>query len=74
MVFVAGIILALTQAIQGLGIVLTKKLKDTTAIHITYFVGVILLLGNGLMIPSALAGNELSSSNEVSHYHNPSLI
>lgn len=55
MVLVAGIILAITQAIQGLGIVLTKKLKDTTAIHITYFVGIILLLGNGLIIPSAMA-------------------
>ena len=42
MVLVAGIILAVTQAIQGLGIVLTKKLKNTTAIHITYFVGIIL--------------------------------
>jgi len=55
MVLVAGIILAVTQAIQGLGIVLTKKLKNTTTIHITYFVGIILLLGNGLMIPSAMA-------------------
>jgi hypothetical protein len=57
MALVAAVVLAATQAIQGLGIVLTKKLKDTTAIHITYFVGIILLLGNGLMMPSAMASN-----------------
>jgi drug/metabolite transporter (DMT)-like permease len=49
---VAGISLAVTQFIHGLGVVTTKKMKNTTTLHVTYFVGVMLLVGNALLMPT----------------------
>lgn len=66
MVLLAGLILVITQIIHGLGVVTTKKMKNTCTLHVTYFVGLMLLLINAVMVPSGLAGNE-------GQYHNPSI-
>lgn len=50
----AGIILAITQFFHGLGVVVTKKLIGSNAVHITYFVGLILLLTNSVLAPLTL--------------------
>lgn len=55
MVLIAGGVLALTQCLHGLGVVTTKKIKDSSTIHVTYFVGLIMLIGNAVLMPSALA-------------------
>ena len=66
MILLAGVILSLTQILHGVGVVTTKKMKDTSGIHITYFVGLLLLFINGVMMPAALVDNQ-------GKYHNPDL-
>lgn len=56
MELVAGLSLAITQFIHGLGVVTTKKMKNTSTLHVTYFVGIMLLLVNALMMSMVSKG------------------
>lgn len=60
----AGLCLAITQFIHGLGVVTTKMMIDTTTIHVTYFVGIMLLFINALLMPTVGKGI---------HYHWPTI-
>ena len=53
MVLIVSLILAVSQFIHGLGLVFTKKLIQTNTIHINYFVGLMLLFTNAVLVPVA---------------------
>ena len=52
MVLAVSIILMVSQFIHGLGLVFTKKLIQTNTIHINYFVGLMLLFTNAVLVPT----------------------
>ena len=63
MVLIAGIILMINQFVHGLGLVWTKKLKETNVFHVNYFVGLMMFFFN-----STLA----SAVDKSDSYHWPS--
>jgi drug/metabolite transporter (DMT)-like permease len=48
----AGLTLAVVQFIHGFAVVSTKKAINTNTLHVTYFVGVELLLVNAVLVPT----------------------
>ncbi len=60
-----GLILTITQFFHGLGVVMIKKLKECNAVHVTYFVGLVILLTNSVLAPLTLTYDQ---------YHTPSLF
>ena len=47
----AGLIMILFMCLHGFAIVSTKKLKETTTVHINYFQGMLYVMANGVMLP-----------------------
>jgi uncharacterized membrane protein YecN with MAPEG domain len=78
MVLFAGVMLALTQCLHGLGVVTTKKINDSSTIHVTYFVGLLMLIGNAVLLPSALAHGDTYTDSTIADnqpvYHNPTMV
>ena len=44
-----------TTFVHGFGMVLTKKMKNTNAVQINFFLGILLLFSSALMLPSAFS-------------------
>ena len=51
----AALLFTVTTFVHGLGMVLTKKMKNTNAVQINYFLGVLLLFSSAVMLPAAFS-------------------
>ena len=54
MQLLVGLTFAFVQFIHGIGMIATKKLINTDTIQLTYFVGVLLLLVNAVLMPTTI--------------------